>query len=238
MRRDAVFRLGLSGLPRLIPLEWRGQACPRPLSDPVMKDNLTGPAIEPVQFPFRHVEVVRRAASNDGVDVLVGCPGSRAQYNFSCRKIERLHSRSGNPHPEFEEDTEARTTDPMLKDGMLHSIRQQSEPGQEARRSILTGRVSASQGTTGTGFCSRRPYRSGLPALKPDLPIGTSFSFSSGRGAMPRCSLDSLIGGSKPGLVSGSSACFLLSSVISKLPFHRRRREAANSLVRRSRQRN
>ena len=38
---------------------------------------------------------------------------------------------------------------------------------------------------------------------------------------MPRCSLDSLIGGSKPGLVSGSSACFLLSSVISKLPFHR-----------------
>lgn len=83
-----------------------------------MKDNLTGPAIEPVQFPFRHVEVVRRAASNDGVDVLVGCPGSRAQYNFSCRKIERLHSRSGNPHPEFEEDTEARTTDPMLKDGI------------------------------------------------------------------------------------------------------------------------
>lgn len=152
---------------------------------------------------------------------MVGCPGCRAQYNFSCRKIERLHSRSGDPCPEFEEDTEARSADPMLKDGMLHSIRQQSEPGHEARRSILTGRVSASQATTGTGFCSRRPYRSGLPALKPDLPIGRSFSFSSGRGAMPRCSLDSLIGGSKPGLVSGSSACFLLSSVISKLPFHR-----------------
>jgi len=62
MRRGAVFRLGLSGLPRLIPLKWRGQACPRPLSDPIMKDNLTGPAIEPVQFPFRHVEVARQQA--------------------------------------------------------------------------------------------------------------------------------------------------------------------------------
>jgi len=52
---------------------------------------------------------------------------------------------------------------------MLHSIRQQSEPGHEARRSILTGRVFASQGTTGIGFLLPSALSTGLASTQARL---------------------------------------------------------------------